>query len=72
MLTAVLPLLTASACFAPVNLRDLGLEVLRLPVALALGIVVVAEEHARVQDVHHFLASLFAEKFCAGHGVAAC
>jgi len=53
----------------PGELRDLRLEVLRLPMALALGIVVVAEEHARVEDVHHFLLLLFAEQFGAWHVV---
>ena len=51
------------------ELGDLGLEILRLPMALALRIVVVAEEHARIQDIHHFLLLLLAEQFGAWHVV---
>jgi hypothetical protein len=39
--------------------------------ALALGIVVEPEQDAAVEDVHHFLLLLFAEKLCAGHALNA-
>jgi hypothetical protein len=50
------------------ELGHFGLEILGLPVALALRIVVEAEQDAAVEDVHHFVLLFLAEKLCAGHG----